>query len=83
MALPPCHTLFQFFVQEGGSAASFISGVPTCSCCSASLRPADLMVAQVLPRGKDLVHTFGDLHLYALHLSRQELQFGNPGRCHN
>jgi thymidylate synthase len=80
MALPPCHCLFQFWVAGGRlscqlyqrSADVFI-GVPF---NIASYALLTLMIARVtdLEPG-ELVHTFGDAHLYANHLelARQQL----------
>jgi len=85
MALPPCHTLFQFFVQEGElscqlyqRSADLFLGVPF---NIASYALLTLMVAQVcrLQPGT-FVHTFGDLHLYANHLEQAKLQLGREPR---
>ncbi|MDQ2824505.1 MAG: thymidylate synthase, partial [Verrucomicrobiota bacterium] len=79
MALPPCHVLFQFYVQDGElscqlyqRSADLFLGVPF-NIASYSL--LTLMVAQVadLTPG-DFVHTFGDLHLYQNHLEQAHEQ---------
>lgn len=85
MALPPCHALFQFFVQDGElscqlyqRSADLFLGVPF-NIASYSL--LTLMVAQVCDlRPGDFVHTFGDLHLYANHLEQTRLQLGREPR---
>ena len=79
MALPPCHVLFQFYVQEGElscqlyqRSADLFLGVPF-NIASYSL--LTVMVAQVCDlKPGDFVHTFGDLHLYRNHLEQAHEQ---------
>ncbi len=79
MALPPCHTLFQFYVANGRlscqlyqRSADIFLGVPF---NIASYALLTLMVAQVtdLEPG-EFVHTLGDAHLYVNHLEQADLQ---------
>lgn len=79
MALPPCHTLFQFYVADGKlscqlyqRSADVFLGVPF---NIASYALFTMMVAQVcdLEPG-DFVHTFGDAHLYSNHIEQAQLQ---------
>jgi thymidylate synthase len=79
MALPPCHVLFQFYVQNGElscqlyqRSADLFLGVPF---NIASFSLLTLMVAQVVDlKPGDFVHTFGDLHLYQNHLEQAREQ---------
>jgi thymidylate synthase len=85
MALPPCHTLFQFYVAEGRlscqlyqRSADIFLGLPYNISSYALLT---MMIAQVtgLQPG-ELVHTLGDAHLYSNHFEQARLQLGRQPR---
>jgi thymidylate synthase len=86
MALPPCHCLFQFFVDEGKlscqlyqRSADLFLGVPF---NIASYALFTMMIAQVCDlQPGHFVHTYGDLHLYANHLDQARLQLTREPRA--
>lgn len=86
MALPPCHTLFQFNVNDKQElslhlyhrSADVFLGVPF---NIASYALLTMMVAQVVGlKPGEFIHTFGDVHIYSNHVEQVKEQLKRKPR---